>query len=117
MPKKTKQKLLVGDHSRKWYLLYGFFSCLIVVGFFQMFYYYSQLPIPTALQIQEIDTTPETVEEVLALHYNVPVIEPKQGEFQYIPIFFIITGSVGFLGTKYFYIKPKKRYQVEEWLK
>ena len=100
-----KTKLLIGDHSPRWYLLYSAFSALIIIGFFYVFSYYSGMPKATVTGFQTAEFS--SIDDLTDWQQSKPIINEDIyfPPMVYLSMVIIAVGVVGFLATKFFYIK------------
>jgi hypothetical protein len=102
-----KTKLLAGDHSPKWYLLYSGFAALMVIGFFGMFTYYSAPSKVSLTGFQTVDLEFNTMEDVLNWRQPASKFEYKDEipPWFYFSVVLAAVGIAGFINTKFFYEK------------
>jgi hypothetical protein len=106
-----KAKLLVGDHSPKWYLLYSGFAALMVIGFFSIFSYYSATPKMSLTGFQAADLEFNTMKDVLNWRQPASKFDYTE-EFPlwfYFSVVLVAVGITGFITTKVFYEKASKK--------
>jgi hypothetical protein len=106
-----KTKLLAGDHSPKWYLLYSGFAALMVIGFFSVFVYYSAPPKISLTGFQTMGLEFDTMEDVLNWRQPASKFEYKEEIplWFYFSVVLVAVGIAGFITTKVFYEKASKK--------
>ena len=96
----------IGSPEIKWYVLFGISALVITSGFFWIFGYYVATPQYFAATI---DKAVESSAAVMEGGASAALINFQMPPFPYLAIVLIAIGIAGFLITKIFYEKSKKK--------